>query len=480
MATVTHGDKPIKRIAGLKPCVSATWEVRGGQGRDGACGGLLREEGGATPWGTGAALRADPRPASPSESAEKHLGETPQCCWDRDAPNARCGRAPCLRGKRTRPLTRWSRVSKVSLLQHSRGAVGAVSVGLSTVAEGGSACNAPSSPQPPALALSPSGTEQAPGDNPSGTFPPAPQRCSFPLAFALSPPVCMLCGRAQADPDLCGEKIEKEVLCAHLICLVSAPGLPPKCFVCGKNGAAITCCREDCDRSFHLPCAMEGECVTQYFSSHRSFCREHHPEQEVEAAPEKNTECLICLEPVEDRKSYHTMVCPACKHAWFHRGCIQVGAAPSALYTGFSFNCPVCRDKHDFILDMLTMGIRIPLRLVSCLRHNRCDARECLCPGGREQAEEEGPWELLLCSSCAAEGTHRRCSNLRTSRTSWECENCAGQGIGKRQSTFMPLGWGQGPGKAWQEVPRLRLAEPLCSRRAVATSLASPQWLLFP
>uniref|UniRef100_A0A8C0FST0 G2/M phase-specific E3 ubiquitin-protein ligase n=1 Tax=Bubo bubo TaxID=30461 RepID=A0A8C0FST0_BUBBB len=300
-------------------------------------------------------------------------------------------------------------------------------------------------------------------------------------AFALSPPVCVLCGRAEADPVLCGPKTDHEEFYAHLFCLVSALGLPPpcqqallatlassKCFVCGKNGAAITCFQEGCDRSFHLPCAMEGECVTQYFAPHSSFCREHRPEQEVEAAPEKNTECLICLEPVEDRKSYHTMVCPACKHAWFHRGCIQVGA-----YTGISFKCPVCRDKHDFILNMLKMGIRIPVRLV--------------------------PWELLLCISCAAEGTHRRCSNLRTSRTSWECESCAGQGTGKRQSTFiwecescagqgtgkrqstfMLLGWGQGPGKAWQRVPRLGLAEPLCSRRALATSLASPQWPLFP
>uniref|UniRef100_A0A8D0FYY5 G2/M phase-specific E3 ubiquitin-protein ligase n=1 Tax=Strix occidentalis caurina TaxID=311401 RepID=A0A8D0FYY5_STROC len=252
---------------------------------------------------------------------------------------------------------------------------------------------------------------------------------------------------------LCGQKLELEEFCAHLFCVVSAPGLPParvlgflpedfrrtvewaaqkKCFVCGKNGAAITCCWEGCDHSFHLPCAMEGECITQYFALHSSFCREHRPEQEVEVAPENNTECLICLEPVEDRKSYHTMVCPACKHAWFHRGCIQVGAAACA---GFAFNCPLCRNEQEFLQDMLTMGIRIPLRLVSrrltgqeaaspvSCQGLRCDARECLCPRGREQAEERGPWELLLCSSCAAEGTHRRCSNLRTSRTSWECES---------------------------------------------------------
>ncbi|XP_053810029.1 serine/arginine repetitive matrix protein 2-like [Vidua chalybeata] len=38
------------------------------------------------------------------------------------------------------------------------------------------------------------------------------------------------------------------------------------------------------------------------------------------------------------------------------------------------------------------------------------------------------PWELLLCSSCAAEGTHRRCSGLRNRIESWECDSCAGVG----------------------------------------------------
>ncbi|NXE75940.1 PHF7 protein, partial [Cochlearius cochlearius] len=81
-------------------------------------------------------------------------------------------------------------------------------------------------------------------------------------------------------------------------------------------------------------------------------------------------------------------------------------------------------------------------------RHGRCDASECLCPGGREQAEGEGPWQLLLCCSCAAEGTHRRCSDVRNSTASWECDSCAGLGTGKRQST---------------RVPRVGTAEPPCS-----------------
>ncbi|KAM7095816.1 LOW QUALITY PROTEIN: PHD finger protein 7-like [Ciconia maguari] len=402
---------------------------------------------------------------------------------------------------------------------------------------------------------------------------------------------CMLCRRAEADPDIYGEKLEKQGLCVHVFCLFFANKLfqqPVKetglmgflpedirrtiaraaqkgllcsfqhCFVCGESGATITCRETGCDRSFHLPCAVEGGCVTQFLPQYRSFCWEHRPEQAVEAAPEENTTCLICLELVGDRKSYSTMVCPACKHAWFHRGCIQVGAVPwppgtagaqqhqasltllmfllqgQAVRAGIScFQCPLCRDKDLFLSDMLVMGIRIPsgwcpsARLtrqesasavpcqglpqqswpsaVPCLwasasrrswkqgrggrartpcvrlmpgqqglikfpssfrrpswenghayaglseRHSRCDASECLCPGGREHAEEEGPWQLLLCCSCAAEGTHRRCSYSRNSTARWECDGCAGLGTGKRQSIRVPLGSGC-PGWAWQSL----------------------------
>ncbi|NXC23117.1 PHF7 protein, partial [Corythaeola cristata] len=269
---------------------------------------------------------------------------------------------------------------------------------------------------------------------------------------------CLLCRQAEADPNICGEKMEGQGICAHVFCLFFAAGLfqqrckdvglmgflpqdirrtaeqaaQKECFVCGEGGATISCQETGCDRRFHLPCAVRGECVTQFFFQYRSFCQEHCPQQEVEASPEENTTCLICLDPVGDRKSYSTMVCPACKHAWFHRACIQGHAACTGV---FCFQCPLCRDTELFLAEMLLMGIRIPIRLPSrgniqayaalTQRHSRCDASKCLCPGGREQAEEEGPWQLLLCCSCAAEGTHRCCSSLRDSTASWECHSCA-------------------------------------------------------
>nr|XP_021152112.1 PHD finger protein 7-like isoform X2 [Columba livia] len=97
-------------------------------------------------------------------------------------------------------------------------------------------------------------------------------------------------------------------------------------------------------------------------------------------------------------------------------------------------------------------------------RHSRCDARECLCPQGREHREGRGSWQLFLCRSCAAEGTHRGCFGLRTSGSLWECDSCAGLGTGERQGVSRD--WGRaGPGSGtWAGLGRASLLQQtLCS-----------------
>ncbi|XP_064374593.1 PHD finger protein 7-like [Dromaius novaehollandiae] len=61
-------------------------------------------------------------------------------------------------------------------------------------------------------------------------------------------------------------------------------------------------------------------------------------------------------------------------------------------------------------------------------RHSQCDAGQCLYQEGRQQAQESGPWELLLCCSCASRGTHRHCSAVGAAVEAWECDGCAGIG----------------------------------------------------
>ncbi|KFV05941.1 G2/M phase-specific E3 ubiquitin-protein ligase, partial [Tauraco erythrolophus] len=132
------------------------------------------------------------------------------------------------------------------------------------------------------------------------------------------------------------------------------------CFVCGESGATITCQGTDCDRSFHFPCAVEGECVTQYLSQYSSFCPEHRPEQQVEAAPEEDTTCPICLEPVGDRKSYGTPVSRSLRASHLHLVFLLQGQAACAGI--FCFQCPLCRNRETFLAEMLLVGIRVPIR----------------------------------------------------------------------------------------------------------------------
>ncbi|XP_040506274.1 uncharacterized protein LOC121107262 isoform X1 [Gallus gallus] len=316
-------------------------------------------------------------------------------------------------------------------------------------------------------------------------------RYSLLLLSALSSSVCMLCRRADVHPDICGPTLSESGLCVHKFCLFFANGLyehtalqravlkfpldairctieeaeQKHCFVCGEKGASICCAETGCERSFHLPCATDGECVTHFFGRHRSFCCEHRPQQIVEADPEPDTACIICLEPVGDKKSYHTMVCPVCIQAWFHRSCIQGQAMSAGI---LRFQCPVCRDRMQFRTQMHILGIQIPARRPTWEdkesyeklyeMHGLCDVSECLYTEGREQAEEEGPWELLVCTSCAVQGTHRHCSSLSESITSWECDICAGVGTGKRQTAvYCWLGARQGlaagPQSGFARVP---------------------------
>ncbi|XP_052524902.1 LOW QUALITY PROTEIN: G2/M phase-specific E3 ubiquitin-protein ligase-like, partial [Tympanuchus pallidicinctus] len=216
-------------------------------------------------------------------------------------------------------------------------------------------------------------------------------------ASSSEEPVCVLCGRADDDPDIFGRTIGGDFLTVHEFCLVFAhiafEERPPEeestgidlaaltrkakqankeqCCVCGERGAAITCAESGCARSFHLPCAADGECITQHFGEHRSFCWEHRPRQTPVTTPAEDTICIICQETVRGSLDYHTMVCPMCTRAWFHRGCVQVGALPhpagvlsaqqhqalltltllvlllqkQALNAGTTcFRCPSCRD----------------------------------------------------------------------------------------------------------------------------------------
>ncbi|NWV75989.1 G2E3 ligase, partial [Dasyornis broadbenti] len=172
-------------------------------------------------------------------------------------------------------------------------------------------------------------------------------------------------------------------------------------FICHKMGASFTCSHLGCDHTFHLPCAPEGECVTQYFGAYRSFCWEHRPQQAMHTHPSQDDTCSICLDTAEHKNSYKTLECPTCQDARFHRHCIQ----RLALHAGITFPSLCCLNQEPFLMEMLTMGIPLSKSLAFLFPHHkpsgrntapfdqrrgRCDAATCLCPGGREHTEHKG------------------------------------------------------------------------------------------
>uniref|UniRef100_A0A663E466 PHD finger protein 7 n=1 Tax=Aquila chrysaetos chrysaetos TaxID=223781 RepID=A0A663E466_AQUCH len=290
-----------------------------------------------------------------------------------------------------------------------------------------------------------------------------------------------MCRRAHCDPEVVGQLCCQDGLCVHENCLYHASGLSQRgadeegfygfllpdiwqelervaqkrCCICRLRGASVTCQRRRCPRSFHFPCGRERGCVSQFFGEFKSFCWKHRPVQRVRAVQQEQTACLVCREVVARRPRYDTLVCPTCASAWFHRCCIQGQALRSALH---HFRCPLCQDVDAFQEEMFRLGIKIPDRDAAWeedgsfadhhVRHSSCDASQCLCPVGREEAEEKGPWRLLLCSSCGSCGTHQLCSAVGEDTDSWECGDCSDTGTGEGCS------WGDRvPRATWPPQP---------------------------
>ncbi|XP_040982963.1 PHD finger protein 7-like [Aquila chrysaetos chrysaetos] len=299
------------------------------------------------------------------------------------------------------------------------------------------------------------------------TSPQAPASADFGRCLAMKAvaptlwEACRLCRRAHCDPEVVGQLCCQDGLCVHENCLYHASGLSQRgadeegfygfllpdiwqelervaqkrCCICRLRGASVTCQRRRCPRSFHFPCGRERGCVSQFFGEFKSFCWKHRPVQRVRAVQQEQTACLVCREVVARRPRYDTLVCPTCASAWFHRCCIQGQALRSALH---HFRCPLCQDVDAFQEEMFRLGIKIPDRDAAWeedgsfadhhVRHSSCDASQCLCPVGREEAEEKGPWRLLLCSSCGSCGTHQLCSAVGEDTDSWECGDCSDTG----------------------------------------------------
>ncbi|XP_075226269.1 uncharacterized protein LOC142327269 isoform X2 [Lycorma delicatula] len=220
------------------------------------------------------------------------------------------------------------------------------------------------------------------------------------------------------------EDIEKEI----------RRGKRLRCIYCLKTGATLGCVLSRCKAVFHLPCGMKRGSLHQFFKQFKSFCVAHRPRQRIcedvlKQAQSESPTCVICYDAIVVNDDT-TMWAPCCKkNAFFHQDCIQKLANS---FGGYAFRCPLCNEKQIFTKTMMEFGIYIPERDASweqeenafqelLFRHNRCDAKKCICPYGRKY-KQTSKWHLILCQMCGSQGIHHTCQTKRSKK--WQCDIC--------------------------------------------------------
>ena len=171
---------------------------------------------------------------------------------------------------------------------------------------------------------------------------------------------CLLCGKLESSLGSDDDLLEADGVRAHHFCLLFASGLGQsghdeddgirgflpseiraevkrgarlKCVYCKRKGATVGCSRQQCKKSYHLPCGEANRSLQQYYGKFASFCFAHRPTQRpmppAKAAGARR-ECAICLQDVGDDAPAHSKLYPACcVGGWMHRECLQKTALSS-------------------------------------------------------------------------------------------------------------------------------------------------------
>ena len=133
------------------------------------------------------------------------------------------------------------------------------------------------------------------------------------------------------------------------------------CKFCHLKGAATGCAVRSCRQTCHAPCGLENEFLFRHQDRFEAFCSAHRIIQKpllVEAALLRRKNCCVCLLGLRrsQQNQFWILVCPVCETG-FHRSCLQQQAWMAGLSL---FQCLVCSDRHQFLEEMLTMGLEIP------------------------------------------------------------------------------------------------------------------------
>ena len=139
----------------------------------------------------------------------------------------------------------------------------------------------------------------------------------------------------------------------------------------------------------------------------------------------------LSLPSLVEHQSGRTIVHPQ----WFCRG--TGTATPSSA---FALEAGIRQKKRGELPQQLSgapWGISASAQAGrSRTEHERCAGRSLpwlTCSSRPQPLFFPRPWQLVPCSSCGAQSTHRECSYSSIRMNKWDCDRCAGLGTGKRR-----------------------------------------------
>lgn len=120
-------------------------------------------------------------------------------------------------------------------------------------------------------------------------------------------------------------------------------------------GAYVGCCASKCRRSFHLPCAIEAECTSDFANGYLSFCHKHS--ETSNRKHQSNEICIICRKQMGEFNHVRSIECPCCEKAWYHKQCLL----KTANKEGHSIKCGICNNTGTFQEKIQRSGVFVPL-----------------------------------------------------------------------------------------------------------------------
>ncbi|KAG4076767.1 hypothetical protein HA402_009113 [Bradysia odoriphaga] len=197
------------------------------------------------------------------------------------------------------------------------------------------------------------------------------------------------------------------------------------CCYCQEGSATVICHFPDCRRMFHQVCGFKANARFEYLGQFRSFCDTHN--QIEDGTYEQALRCTFESKWSSSFPCLQKDLIPSCCGYWFHQQCLR----SYALNAGYSFMCPICRNK-TYAAIVRPRGIYVPEYEALWEKthdyadierfYTHCDAIECVCPSGRNFTNHR--WIFQLCSCCGSFGYHKLCRPLHERDEIIVCDSC--------------------------------------------------------